>query len=199
MSPKLGVAPVRREQIVQATIRCLARDGATGLRMKRVAAEAGVSQGILHYYFTNKRAILIAALQTVQADLDQRLHELLEGARDARTRLRAVIRGCLGLASENREYWLVFVTFWGEMMHDRQLLQFNATLYRQFRRNLGALVVEGTRAGTFRRLDAEDAGAVILAVVDGISLQRTFDPKAFSLDHATELCEDAVSRYLRKE
>jgi AcrR family transcriptional regulator len=167
--------------------------------MKRVAAEAGVSQGILHYYFTNKRAILIAALQTVQADLDQRLHELLEGARDARTRLRAVIRGCLGLASENREYWLVFVTFWGEMMHDRQLLQFNATLYRQFRRNLGALVVEGTRAGTFRRLDAEDAGAVILAVVDGISLQRTFDPKAFSLDHATELCEDAVSRYLRKE
>lgn len=199
MSPKLGVAPVRREQIVQATIRCLARDGATGLRMKRVAAQAGVSQGILHYYFTNKRAILIAALQTVQADLDQRLHELLEGARDARTRLRAVIRGCLGLASENREYWLVFVTFWGEMMHDRQLLQFNATLYRQFRRNLGALVVEGTRAGTFRRLDAEDAGAVILAVVDGISLQRTFDPKAFSLDHATELCEDAVSRYLRKE
>jgi AcrR family transcriptional regulator len=199
VSPKLGVAPVRREQIVQATIRCLARDGATGLRMKRVAAEAGVSQGILHYYFTNKRAILIAALQTVQADLDQRLHELLEGARDARTRLRAVIRGCLGLASENREYWLVFVTFWGEMMHDRQLLQFNATLYRQFRRNLGALVVEGTRAGTFRRLDAEDAGAVILAVVDGISLQRTFDPKAFSLDHATELCEDAVSRYLRKE
>jgi AcrR family transcriptional regulator len=199
VSPKLGVAPVRREQIVQATIRCLARDGATGLRMKRVAAQAGVSQGILHYYFTNKRAILIAALQTVQADLDQRLHELLEGARDARTRLRAVIRGCLGLASENREYWLVFVTFWGEMMHDRQLLQFNATLYRQFRRNLGALVVEGTRAGTFRRLDAEDAGAVILAVVDGISLQRTFDPKAFSLDHATELCEDAVSRYLRKE
>ena len=128
MSPKVGIAPVRREQIVKATIRCLARDGATGLRMKRVAAEAGVSQGILHYYFTNKRAMLIAALQTVQADLDHRLRTLLEGTRDSRTRLRAVI----------------------------------------------------------------------LALVDGLSLQRTFDAEALTLERAARACEDAVSRYLAK-
>ena len=44
MSPKRGVAPLRRTAIVRATIRCLARDGYTGLTMKKVAREAGVSQ-----------------------------------------------------------------------------------------------------------------------------------------------------------
>src|SRR5881628_2519191 len=73
MSPKVGVAPLRREQIVRATIRCLARDGYAGLTMKKVARTAGVSQGILHYYFADKRAILVAALEMVMADLDRRV------------------------------------------------------------------------------------------------------------------------------
>ena len=196
MTPKLGVAPVRKGQIVQATIRCLAHGGYSGLTMKKVAREAAVSQGILHYYFTNKRAILIAALDVVQGDLDRRVAALSRGARDARRRLRAVIRGCLGLAEENREFWVVFVLFWGEMMHDRELQRINARLYQRLRRTLGATVAQGTRAGVFGRVDPEEAGAVILALVDGLSLQRTFDPHAQSLARATRICEEAVTRYL---
>lgn len=199
MAPKLGVAPVRREEIIQATIRCLARDGSSGLRMKNIAREAGVSQAILHYYFTNKRRILTAALETVTADLNRRLARVTEGARDARTRLRAVVRGFLGLAEENRDFWLVFVAFWGEMMHDAELARFNAAVYRKYRRMLGSVVADGVRAKLFRPVDPEEAGAMILAVVDGISLQRTFDPKAFTLERATRFCEEGIERYLARE
>jgi AcrR family transcriptional regulator len=192
------VASVRREQIVQATIRCLARDGASGLRMKRVAREAKVSQGILHYYFAGKRAMLVAALETVIADLDRRLARLLAGAPDASARLRAVIRGCLDQADANRQFWIVFVEFWGEMMHDEELLRVNAALYRQFRRSLAALVAQGVRSGVFRRVDPEEAGAVVLALVDGVSLQRTFDPRAFPREQAARFCEEAIVRYLEK-
>ena len=198
MTPKLGVAPVRREQIVHATIRCLAHEGYSGLTMKKVAREAGVSQGILHYYFESKRAILIAALELVMADLDRRVAALSEGARDAPAQLRAVIRGCLGLAEDNREFWVVFVEFWGEMMHDRALQSINAALYQRLRRTLGATVKQGIRAGAFRRVEPEEAGAVILALIDGLSLQRTFDPEALTLDRATRACEEAVTRYLAR-
>src|SRR5256885_15900851 len=105
MSPKRGVSPLRRTAIVRATIRCLARDGYTGLTMKRVAREAGVSQGILHYYFADKRAILVAALETVTADLDRRVAAAqARGPRDPRARLRALITACLRLATEAREF-----------------------------------------------------------------------------------------------
>src|SRR5205809_5611641 len=101
MSPKRGVAPLRRTAIVRATIRCLARDGYTGLTMKKVAREAGVSQGILHYYFADKRAILVAALETVTADLDRRVAAAqARGGQDARARLRAPAEACLRLAAE---------------------------------------------------------------------------------------------------
>jgi len=198
VTPRVRIAPIRREQIVQATIRRLARDGASGLRMKAIAREAGVSQGILHYYFTSKRDILVAALETVTADLNHRLAALLRGKPDARARLRAVVRGCLALADEKREFWLVFVQFWGEMMHDPELVRVNAALYREFRRSLGALVAEGVRVGLFRRVSPEEAGAIVLALLDGISLQRTFDGTAFTRERATRFCEDAITRYLEK-
>ena len=185
---------------MRATIRCLARDGYAGLTMKKVARTAGVSQGILHYYFADKRAILVAALEMVMADLDRRVAAAqARGPRDPRARLRALITACLRLATEAREFWVVFVEFWGEMMHDRRLREINAALYRRVRRQIGALVAQGIEAGTFRRVDVVQAAAVVLALVDGVSLQLTFDPRAFGAAVAVRLCEDVLTRYLEKE
>lgn len=200
MSPKVGMGPVRREQIVRATVRCLAREGYTRLTMKKVAREAGVSQGILHYYFADKRAILVATLEAVSRDLDRRVGAAQSRTgRDPAARLRALVRACLEVAVGRPEFWVVFVEFWGEMMHDRRLREINAALYARMRRQIGAVVAHGIRAGVFRRVDVLRAAAVILAVVDGISLQLTFDPAAFRVGDATRFCGDAVLRYLAKE
>jgi len=200
MSPRRGVAPLRRAAIVRATIRCLARDGYSGLTMRKVAREAKVSQGILHYYFADKRTILVAALETVAADLDRRVAAAQDrGPKDARARLLALVEACLRLAVEERAFWTVFVEFWGEMMHDRRLRTINAALYDRTRRLIGAVVAQGVRVGTFRRTDPLRAAAVILGLVDGVSLQLTFDPTAFSVAEATRFCGDAVLRYLTRE
>lgn len=200
MSPKRGVAPLRRAEIVRATIRCLARDGYSGLTMKNVAREASVSQGILHYYYADKRAILIAALETVTTDLDRRVAAAqARGSRGARARLQALIGACLRLAVEERAFWIVFVEFWGEMMHDRRLREINAALYERMRRLIGAVVAQGIRAGDFRRVQVLRAAAVILGLVDGVSLQLTFDPGAFGIAEATRFCGEAVMRYLARE
>jgi len=168
--------------------------------MKKVAREAEVSQGILHYYFADKRAILVAALESVMADLERRVAAAQSrSGKDARARLQALVEACLRLAVEERAFWIVFVEFWGEMMHDRRLREINAALYDRTRRQIGAVVAQGIRAGSFRRLDVLRAGAVIIGLVDGVSLQLAFDPNAFSVAEATRFCGDAVMRYLARE
>jgi TetR/AcrR family transcriptional repressor of bet genes len=196
MSPKVGVAPIRREQIVTATIRCLARDGYAGLTMKRVAAEAGVSQGILHYYFRDKRAILAAAAEKVTTDLDRRVAAEARGARDPRARLRALVRTCLTVASRDRAFWTVFIEFWGEALHDPALARLSARTYARARRLVGGGLARGIASGAFRRVPVAEASAIVLAVLDGVSLQLTFEPSLLSLPRAARLCEDALRRYL---
>lgn len=196
MTPRLGVGPVRREQIVRATIRCLARDGYAGLTMKRVAVEAAVSQGILHYYFRDKAAMLAAAARRVTADLDRRVAVEARNAHGAHARLRAVIRACLETAVESRDFWTVFIEFWGEALHDRRLAAVNREAYARARRLIGAALARGVADGEFRRVDAEEAAAVILGLLDGLSLQLTFDRGLMTLPRAARLAETALARYL---
>jgi TetR/AcrR family transcriptional repressor of bet genes len=196
VSPKLGMAPVRREQIVRATIRCLARDGYAGLTMKRVAAEAAVSQGILHYYFRDKAAMLAAAARRVTVDLDRRVAAESRRAQDARGRLRAVIRACLRTAVDNRDFWTVFIEFWGEAFHERRLAAVNRQAYARARRLIGAGLARGVATGEFRRIDVKEAAALVLAVLDGLSLQVTFDRGLMTLPRAVRAAETVLFRYL---
>src|SRR5262245_55273047 len=116
-----------------------------------------------------------------------------------RSRLLALVGACLRLAAADRTFWIVFVEFWGEMMHDRRLREINAALYARMRRLIGAVIAQGIRAGDLHRVDVLRAAAVILALVDGVSLQVAFDPAAFSVADATRFCGDAVMRYLARE
>jgi AcrR family transcriptional regulator len=191
---------VRREQIVRATVRCLARAGYTRLTMKKVAREAGVSQGILHYYFADKRAILTATLAAVSRDLDRRVAAAQSRTgRDPAARLRALVRACLEVAVARPEFWVVFVEFWGEMMHDRRLREVNAEVYDRTRRLIARLIGDGVRTGHFRPVDPARVAAVVLGLVDGVSLQLTFDPEAFGVAEAARFCDDALGRYLARE
>ena len=196
MSPRPTVRVERRAAIVRATIRCLARDGYARLTMKRVAAEAGMTPGILHYYFRDKRAILGRAAATVMADLDRRVALETRGVRDARGQLRALLRACLKVATESRDFWTVFIELWGETLHDRELARLNRRTYARARRLLADTVTRGVAAGAFRRAAPDEAAAVILALVDGLSLQLTFDPDLMSLGRTVRVAEEALGAYL---
>lgn len=198
MTPRVGVAALRREQIVRATITCLARAGYAGLTMKRLAREARLSQGVLHYYFKDKRAILAAAALRVSADLDRRVAAEARGVRGARGRLRALVRACLDVAARDREFWTVFIEFWGESLHDRALARLNARTYARSRRLIARVIAGGVAGGVFRRIDPLPAAAAVLGLLDGLSLQHTFDRRGLPRAEAERLCTDVLWAYLRR-
>jgi AcrR family transcriptional regulator len=198
MAPNKVVAPQRREAIIAATIRCLARDGYSRLTMKTLAREAGVSQGILHYYFKDKAAILVAVLEAVTADLERRIVQAqTEGEQTPQQGLHAVIATCLSTTQAQPELWRVYVQLWGEMMHDDALRTINADLYIKMRRQVATLLSKGIRVGAFRRVDVGQAAAMIVGLIDGMALQLTFDAQALPLDSAIPCCCETVERYLR--
>ena len=56
---------VRREQLIQATIKCIARHGLSGVTMGRVTKEAGLSMGIANLHFESKEKLLLDTLRLV--------------------------------------------------------------------------------------------------------------------------------------
>ena len=62
--PRLDIE-TRRTQLVDAGIRIALRDGLDNTTVRRIATEAGVSLGTVHYCFDNKRALLEAVVETL--------------------------------------------------------------------------------------------------------------------------------------
>jgi hypothetical protein len=107
-----------------------------------------------------------------------------------------VIRACLETAVESRDFWTVFIEFWGEALHDRRLATVNRQAYARARRLIGAALAGGRAAGHVRRVNLEEAAAVVLGLLDGLSLQLTFDRRLMTLPRAARLAETVLARYL---
>jgi AcrR family transcriptional regulator len=72
---------VARERLLEAAVRCIARDGMAGAHVAAVAAEAGVSRPTVYRYFADRRALLEATMMHAGRDLAARLGAHLRGFR----------------------------------------------------------------------------------------------------------------------
>jgi AcrR family transcriptional regulator len=58
-------APSKREAILEACLAAIASRGVRGLRVNAIAADAGVSTGLLYYHFTDRDGLLSAAFDHI--------------------------------------------------------------------------------------------------------------------------------------
>ena len=73
-------APQGRERLLDAAVRLIAREGIDNVRIARIATEAGVSAGLVHYHFASRDALLEEALEhSYERAGDLRLAALEEG------------------------------------------------------------------------------------------------------------------------
>ncbi|MEQ9487838.1 MAG: transcriptional regulator BetI [Alphaproteobacteria bacterium] len=69
--PKVGMEPIRRRQMIDATMVCIEEDGIGKASMQRIARKAGVTSGLIVHYFDDKEGLL----EAVYLDLFFRVRE----------------------------------------------------------------------------------------------------------------------------
>ncbi|MDR2838703.1 MAG: TetR family transcriptional regulator, partial [Azonexus sp.] len=67
--PKVGMQPIRRQQLIQATFDVIQNNGLEEATVATVANAAGLSAGIVAHYFGNKDGMLEAAMRQILRDL----------------------------------------------------------------------------------------------------------------------------------
>lgn len=115
--PKLGMEPIRREQICSAAATVISRNGFAGTTMRKVAEEAGVSTGMLNHYFANRQDLLIQTLTFVSVRSQARFREAIEKIPAGRGRLEAMLDSALAGDPEMVATWRVWINSYGEAVH----------------------------------------------------------------------------------
>ena len=90
--PKIGMEPLRRKALIDATISAIGERGSLDVTMSDIAGRAGVSSALAHHYFGAKDDLLQATMRHLLADLGRDTAQRPARRRDAaRARVSAVI------------------------------------------------------------------------------------------------------------
>src|SRR5712691_3822446 len=167
-----------RAKILEAAFAVLSRDGYENVSIKDIAEEAGVAQGLVHYYFKSKQQLVLAVLFEVCKKMDVYTAEGVEGAMAAFENFKVLLRN-------HGDAHTLYIQLIGVGLHDKEIgagIRENIQVARDKVESLARQVLAE------READPRPARAIPGAVqggVLGIMVQKMIDPD-FDADEAVD-------------
>jgi AcrR family transcriptional regulator len=173
--PKITSAQkeTRRQQILEAAVRCFSRNGFHATTTADIVRESGVSQGTLYLYFATKEDIVVALADDRQQG-EAFLNALAQSEADP-------VQGLLlmlelygrGLDDDRRaDLRRVGIQGWAEALRNPRIHASAIDGMASVRSAIVGLVEKGQRAGQMRAdLAPEAAARILIAVFQGLVLQ----------------------------
>ncbi len=171
-----------RERILDAAVRRIASDGIDAVRIARIAMDAGVSTGLVHYHFATRETLLGEALE----------HSFdMAGDVGESTDLREMIDSCLPLPGEQERDWVLWVELWLRAVRHPELRPTAARLYERMHEWFVAAIEAGEHD-----CDAPAVADHVLALIDGYGVRALLGDPAMPLERAREEVWSALAREL---
>nr|WP_205600860.1 transcriptional regulator BetI [Halomonas socia] len=191
--PKVGMEPIRRRQLIRATMEAIDEAGLADATVIRIARRAGVSAGIISHYFGGKDGLLEATMRQILNDLGEAVAVRRESLPDAdpRAHIRAIIDGNFDRSQVSQSVMKTWLAFWASSMHRRPLQRLQYVNDRRLYSNL---------CHQFRhcmpKADARRAAAGLAAMIDGLWLRGALAPEGLDVDRARSLAYDYLDEQL---
>lgn len=195
----------RRQQLIEATMRVLARNGYSQTTLSNVAAEAGVSHGLVNFHFESKEKLLTATLMFMAAEYRQNWQSAVKAAGDAPAeKLAALLEADFNDTVWTQERSACWCSFWGEVqsrpIYQQECAANDDDYIRQLEKICQSLITAGnydlnaTRVARVLRFTSEGLWNDMLSMVvpytrdEAIktlfSCAQVFFPKHFTSDGA---------------
>ncbi len=173
----------RREQIIQALYDCLAETGHESVTVKQIAVRAGLTHGAIHYYFANKDEIIEALILSLIDRYENDFNELLASNPDPKNIMPELMSYFLDIFIFDKRLNRVFVNL-TQMSFEREIVMVHMKkmfdAYRSNFKKLNLLAgIEEDRAGIL--------AMGMVALLDGLSLQRVVDNKSVDKESVNKL------------
>jgi TetR/AcrR family transcriptional regulator, transcriptional repressor of aconitase len=170
-------ASAQRERILDAALTCFAREGFHAATMQDIVTESGLSPGAIYGYFKGKTDV-VTAIASERHAMERRRMEHALAAGDIETSLVRLVEGfVLGLRDlQERKWRRLAVQLWAESLSNVRLKREALDGVTQAIELLSPMIGKAQREGRWpAHLDPASAARVLIAILQGISLQMAWD------------------------
>jgi AcrR family transcriptional regulator len=167
----------KAQRIIDAMRRSVARRGTAGSTFEHVSREAGVSRGLLHYYFGTREQLLVEA---VRRDCELRLERLerqLSTAKTADDFIGLMAQNLQDTVKEDPDFvTLVFELFTLSRRNTDIAVEY-AGLMRRTREQVAGMLAVAQSEGVVRlHAEPEAVAEILFSLGDGFALRMLSEP-----------------------
>ena len=167
----------KAQRIVDAMRDSVARRGAAGSTFEHVAREAGVSRGLLHYYFGTKERLLVEVVRRDTELRVQALDERLVPAKNVDDVINALVASLTDMLDNEPGYFLLLFELFSAGRRNPDIQREVGQLFERTRTHVSDLLRSKEEEGVLSlRFAAEDVVSYLFALGDGFALQALSDP-----------------------
>jgi AcrR family transcriptional regulator len=167
----------KAQRIIDAMRESVAKRGAAGSTFEHVAREAGVSRGLLHYYFGTKERLLVEVVRRDAEIRVARLDEPLGKAETADDVIDVLVANLTDLIENEPAFFLLLYELFSAGRRNPEIQHEVGQLFDRTRTHVAEILEAKEREGVLRlRYDAEAIVAYLFAVGDGFALQALSEP-----------------------
>jgi TetR/AcrR family transcriptional regulator, fatty acid metabolism regulator protein len=192
------ITHLRRTQLTRATYQVVSKKGYYNFTIRDIANEAGLSTGLVHYYFKDKDELLLTLLKEMNSNLRNFLTKELEHKDDPADKLLTFIDQAFELVEREKDYFYVIIDFWTQVNHNPRISKANARLYQSYRDECAAMLTEGVKKGIFVDMDIHYTATMIISIVQGLIIQFILDKEAFHYQAYTTKVKEQVLAMVKK-
>ncbi len=167
----------KAQRIIAAMRSSVGRRGAAGSTFDHVAREAGVSRGLLHYYFGSKERLLVEVVRHDCEVRNRNMDERLAQAGTIDEILDALVIGLNEFLEDDAGGQAVIYEMLSASRHSEEIRAELAELYRQWRERLAGWLRIKERDGVIRlQAEPEAVASMLFSLADGFGIQVLSDP-----------------------
>ena len=184
----------RREELLEAVWRVIARDGMEGTTIRAIAKETGWSTGVLAHYFGDKDDIISSALRLAYERIAARWDAKLEGLTGIRA-LHELVLDNLPLDEERELETRLLMNYWSRVIRGQDGTPPPSRRGPLLIDLLAQLAADGQEAGEVRSDEApEDIAERLLGLIDGFSLHALLNPERLTQGRQIALIQQEFDR-----
>ncbi len=194
-----SLANERRAQILEALYRCISKHGLQNSSIKTIAKEAGVQPSIMYHYFKDKDEMIEKLVGKVVDDLMDSYAAELNGAKSPEERFKKGLAFLFVPELNYGDKGSLPTFFYGcvvEAKRNPSVRRGMTKLFRRYRAAVFQLLTETGMAEGLSPGEAKDLASMLVAIEDGVALQRHMDGRNISSENMHRLAESFVRLYV---
>lgn len=172
---------VRRAALIAAALDLMADGGPAGATVRAIARRAGVTQGLIRYYFGTKEALLAEAYLALMEGMGQKADSAIGATLAPEVRLARFVRANLRPPVVDGRALGLWAGFMHHVQTDPAFRAAHEAGYLRFRDRLERLIADCGVAAP------RDAAIALNAVIDGLWLEASALPHQFENGQAERI------------